>query len=272
MKKAEKVAWYTAWRNIETMRRIVSKIGWKEDADDSLAERIHDSHLLKTVRHGQAVYCTRCACWSEGRRAEGLAAECKFRIADGSRNALRLLQLGVLPKRGARIPGGLLRSHRRLRAMGSRGSAKTIRKAGKQERCHRKKKEALIPAWKPRGVAPRLQPAASGMPQAKRPRLKIADQTTTSTDLEPVSEEAAHRELLELRDSGLSVRLPRIASPPAIKDVFAENPGEARMSEAGGAAQKKRLRRTTKPKSEDAAALDELIEMQQCGLRVSLPR
>ena len=53
------------------------------------------------------------------------------------------------------------------------------------------------------------------MLQAKRPRLVAADQTTTATDLEPVSEEAAHRELLELQDSGLSVSLPRFVSPPA---------------------------------------------------------
>ena len=110
-RRARKRSWATVSRNLEALRSIADKHGWKEDVvvDSSLASKTHPTHTLCTVGRTQAVYCVRCAAWCNSAKLNKLALPCAGSVLKGTANAFRLLQLGIVPKKGVHIPGGQLR-------------------------------------------------------------------------------------------------------------------------------------------------------------------
>ena len=69
------------------------------------ADKIHMSHNLKTVgTHSHAVYCSRCGAWNKGGPLKALKKECSGIIADARTFQHRLLQCGVVPCKGSKIP------------------------------------------------------------------------------------------------------------------------------------------------------------------------
>ncbi len=86
------------------------------DADDGhipLRWRAHASHDVAAAPGAQLVYCRRCGSWSIGERSANLTRACSLK--QGHKGNLRLLSLGIIPRRGARVPAELKRA-------GSRGS------------------------------------------------------------------------------------------------------------------------------------------------------
>ena len=73
------------------------------------AKLIHASHTLSTHGNDGVVYCVKCAAWCANSTIRKLRHLCTGRILEGSAHAFRLLQLGVMPMKGARIPPGALR-------------------------------------------------------------------------------------------------------------------------------------------------------------------
>jgi bacterioferritin-associated ferredoxin len=71
---------------------------------------VHATHQLKEVPGSQVAYCCICAAWTSGRRLRNLSRPCRGETKQP--NLLRLLQLGVDPTQGARIPAAELRRHR----------------------------------------------------------------------------------------------------------------------------------------------------------------
>ncbi len=65
----------------------------------------HPSHNVAAAPGAQVVYCRRCGAWTTGERSSNLTRECSLKM--GHKGNLRLLGLGITPRRGARVPAEL---------------------------------------------------------------------------------------------------------------------------------------------------------------------
>ncbi len=75
----------------------------------------HASHDAAAAPGAQIVYCRRCGAWSLGQKSMNLTRPCSMQA--GHKGNLRLLGLGIAPRRGARVPAELKKSG----ARGTRG-------------------------------------------------------------------------------------------------------------------------------------------------------
>ena len=105
-KKSELQAWQIAKANIEAVNGMLDKFG-HQDASVMLCDvndRPHQSHRLCKVGSIEAIYCTRCAGYASKSSLRLLSNECRGSVPKSSSRNFRLLQLGILPKEGARVP------------------------------------------------------------------------------------------------------------------------------------------------------------------------
>ena len=66
---------------------------------------IHASHTLKKVHsHPEALYCTRCGAYNNGGPLRTLKAKCSGVLAPAHASQHRLLECGIMPAPGARLP------------------------------------------------------------------------------------------------------------------------------------------------------------------------
>ena len=115
--KATKVARSTAWGLVEgdadNLNRIVDEEGWGSDVEAAARPDIHSSHNIREARQIEAIFCKTCGAWMQkSRKPRKLAEVC--RGPSGRGHVIRLLELGIRPTGGARIPEELkkLRSGR----------------------------------------------------------------------------------------------------------------------------------------------------------------
>ena len=102
-----------AWRKsrASAVQLLASQVPNCEDHDvEDIAatpmQTPHPSHYISAVAgEGNALWCKACACWSLKARLRGLANVCRG-MGAGNNSTLRLLQCGVLPIKGARLPPG----------------------------------------------------------------------------------------------------------------------------------------------------------------------
>ena len=75
----------------------------------------HPSHEFQTLpSHKEVIYCRRCSSWSMNIKLKALARPCEG-LKTGNKGQLRLLQLGIVPLPGVRVPGHLRRIYARGR-------------------------------------------------------------------------------------------------------------------------------------------------------------
>ena len=94
--------------NVERNTAMIDNQGWGQDreVDWSVADAIHPTHLIKRV-HGdtEAIFCERCAGWtSGGSQLCVLRNPCPGVVPKERGFRHRLLQMGVVPRNGAKMP------------------------------------------------------------------------------------------------------------------------------------------------------------------------
>ena len=111
VKRARIQAIGTLCKNRQLLNEMVDNHGMPGLGDDSsgydysTTDRIHRSHTLKPKRENpNALYCDRCGAWYIGGPIEILKEECKGTVPQSRAFQHRILQLGMVPRPGARIP------------------------------------------------------------------------------------------------------------------------------------------------------------------------
>ena len=97
--------------------------GFRGEGDDvgcsgasAIVSTPHPSHDIQTLSSRMnIVYCRRCSTWSKNVKLKALARTCEG-LKEGNKGQLRLLQLGIVPLPGAKVPVHL----RRIFARGRR--------------------------------------------------------------------------------------------------------------------------------------------------------
>ena len=75
----------------------------------------HPSHDIQTLAsHVNIIYCRRCAAWSTNVKLKAIASVCEG-LKDGNKAQLRLLQVGLVPLAGVRMPRHLSKAYARGR-------------------------------------------------------------------------------------------------------------------------------------------------------------
>ena len=65
----------------------------------------HLSHDITDLANSATIiFCRRCCAWSQRTKLRALRGECGGLVTDGNKNNLRLLECGVAPYKGAKIP------------------------------------------------------------------------------------------------------------------------------------------------------------------------
>ena len=73
--------------------------------DYSTTDRIHRFHMHKPIRENpNNLYCDRCGAWYTGGPVKILEEKCKGTVPQSRAFQHRILQLGMVPRPGARIP------------------------------------------------------------------------------------------------------------------------------------------------------------------------
>ena len=81
----------------------------------SFVRNPHPSHDIQTLpSHKDVIYCRRCSSWSMNVKLKALAKP-REGLKVGNKGQLRLLQLGIVPLPGVRVPGHLRRIYARGR-------------------------------------------------------------------------------------------------------------------------------------------------------------
>ena len=78
------------------------------EATDSAPHATHDIQNLAT--NSSIIFCRTCSGWSLRNKLKSLAGRCEG-LKDGNRSRLRLLEVGVAPFPGAKMPAHLSRVH-----------------------------------------------------------------------------------------------------------------------------------------------------------------
>ena len=121
---AEIRAWSAAEANIEAVSSMldspvqteVAQVGEEMQGADFQKEdtcKLHPTHKVLTVGQTDAIYCTRCAAYSSRANLKKLNEPCQGEVPKSSSRNYRLLQLGLLPGPGVKIPPAMLRKRRR---------------------------------------------------------------------------------------------------------------------------------------------------------------
>ena len=121
LKQAEDVALGTASSSTELTKDILDRHGPGSDIvyDDAPAS-IHESHSMKSVSElAEAIYCARCGVWTSGKALKTLTNPCSGVVAEACIFQHRLLELGIIPRPGARIPAHARKRQRRAPSIGS---------------------------------------------------------------------------------------------------------------------------------------------------------
>ena len=97
-----------ASKNVSRANELVDRFGVQVtvQATYSTIDQVHVSHDVKTVHNQpQAFFCDRCGAWSVGASLRsGLSSVCRGQVDQARKHQHRLLQCGVIPTPGARIP------------------------------------------------------------------------------------------------------------------------------------------------------------------------
>ncbi len=86
-----------------------------DNCDIPLRWMAHTSHDISAAPGAHIIFCKRCGAWSLGERSTNLTRPCTMKA--GHKGNLRLLSLGIAPRRGARVPAEL----KKAGARGTRG-------------------------------------------------------------------------------------------------------------------------------------------------------
>ena len=92
---------------------MLDKYGYDDDEQGADPSKPHESHKVIKVGQLEAIYCTRCAAYASRANLKKLSGECKGEVPLSSKRNMRLLQLGILPGKGVRIPPSLLRKRKK---------------------------------------------------------------------------------------------------------------------------------------------------------------
>ncbi len=106
-------AWAAIHHEPSAIRDEVDLNGWDANVSAGNGPQLHPSHSIQKSPGIEVIYCGGCGAWTRGTRSKGLSRPCKGR--SGRNSDIRLLQVGVCPGRGARIPN-------ELKLAGSRGT------------------------------------------------------------------------------------------------------------------------------------------------------
>ena len=95
---------------------------FKSEADElecsggiAIVRTPHPSHDIQTLQsHKNLIYCRRCSSWSMNVKLKALARTCEG-LKEGNKGQLSLLQLGIVPLPGVKVPGHLRRIYARGR-------------------------------------------------------------------------------------------------------------------------------------------------------------
>jgi hypothetical protein len=98
------------------INQLVDRHGYVDDVVHhcSVIDNIHPTHDAKQVRESAiALYCNRCGAWYNGGAVTNLREACPREIDVSRISQHRLLSLGVIPRKGARIPEHARKEQRR---------------------------------------------------------------------------------------------------------------------------------------------------------------
>ncbi len=141
--RASKVARTTAWLAIRRQPEIATVVHGEEPTDQVAEDtdgvpvdgadgfhiphrwRAHLSHDISAAPGAHLIFCKRCGTWSLGERSTNLMRPCTMKM--GHKGNLRLLSLGIAPRRGARVPAEL----KKAGARGTRGGL-VVRRSSKR--------------------------------------------------------------------------------------------------------------------------------------------
>ncbi len=118
VKEARTAAWAAVHRssclNVASESQLPEGPQQQPDVEEDLADwGVHDTHDVKKAPGIEVVYCSTCGAWTSGRKARKLKVACSG--VPGHKGNLRLLQAGIAPHQGARMP-------RELKVDGARGT------------------------------------------------------------------------------------------------------------------------------------------------------
>ena len=105
-KRAKDASLRTLARNTGAIHNLIDKFRTGDEPYDfSRTDRIDPSHLIKEVMlEPGALYCDRCGAYNTGGNLRTLAFACEGIVNKSRKTQHRLLQCGLLPKQGQRIP------------------------------------------------------------------------------------------------------------------------------------------------------------------------
>ena len=97
-----------------SMQAPLSAFDESELEGSYIAEHPHQSHRIVALNgQGSTIFCKRCGHWSSKSKLRLLAQECPG-LQTGMRSTLRLLECGVVPAHGAKLPSHLKKVHTRF--------------------------------------------------------------------------------------------------------------------------------------------------------------
>ncbi len=127
VKQARTAAWSAIRRNPEATggpedpeREVLPEPRGEAPAVPALWD-VHPSHDAAASPGVQVVFCRRCGAWSLGVKSKNLVRPCSLK--PGHSGNLRLLHLGIVPRRGARVPT----EFKQAGARGTRGGSASRR-------------------------------------------------------------------------------------------------------------------------------------------------
>ena len=106
IKQGRKVVLRTVAGNSRRIVDIIGRHGWGDCSyEHRRTDNIHVSHDIKPIKNDSyGVYCDRCGALYTGGPLKKLQEECPCRIQKARSFQHRLLQLGIVPHKGAKVP------------------------------------------------------------------------------------------------------------------------------------------------------------------------
>ncbi len=117
-------AWKAAFHEPAAVHLHADHVQTEFIADECVQWAVHASHTVRKSPGAEILFCEACGAWSRGLKTRGLAVAC--RKTSAHRGNIRLLQLGIAPVKGARVPNALKKAGSR----GTRGGSAA--KSGKR--------------------------------------------------------------------------------------------------------------------------------------------
>ncbi len=118
VKRARTEAWSAIFHEPSPIAALVCELHTEEARDaEGSSWGTHPSHDMTKPADADILYCRICGSWSRGRRVRGLAEACRGSTCN--KGNLRLLEFGIAPVKGARLPPQFKKAGTR----GTRGGA-----------------------------------------------------------------------------------------------------------------------------------------------------